>query len=604
MTNNAAMTGQARTTSRRVPRATCALLAASALTIGAPAGAQQAPPVRIHVRGSAQVEGNAWSEPDGFVVRGVLIDDAGEPIAAAPLSIQIVSGESARRDLPPAGSCGPPSRGTPQAYRASPEGYALETDERGGFCLRGRGALEKGAALRVQFAGTKLHEGTQSRIEVDALQAGFSSVVLRFDPAVDAIDLDRESLAVTAALRIDRSAASRSAAAGALQREGLTVVLEDERGTKLGEATTGGDGRARFEVKASSLDGPGQGELRARFDGNATLAKASASQPVVRRAQVALALSHPLDPASAEDGIPIDVEVTSARGAVDGGVVEALRAGESVGAGAVQQGKARVIAAFASEREGRVPITLRYVPAAPWWRPGPDLAIQVPVAGPGVWRQVALGALVLAIAGWVLGGWRRAPKPAAAADQEAKAAPPSGRAGVRIMGPSEGAQGWRGTVTDAHDGTPIDGAELTVVVPVFEGTGVIVRVATDQAGAFTIDAAYRSDARLVVHATTHSTYEQALPAPSTLGVALVTRRRAILDRLVRWSRRQGPPFEGPPEPTPGHVRRVASRAQDRDIERWASGIESAAFGPDVVDERVEQELRTGEPRAGARGTSA
>ena len=557
--------------------------------------------MRIHVRGSAQVEGSAWSEPDGFVVRGSLIDDAGVPIAGASLSIQIVSGERARKDLPPAVGCGPPSRGTPQAYRASPEGYALETDERGGFCLRGRGALDKEAALRVHFAGTKLYEAVQDRFAVDAIQAGLSPVILRFDPAVDAIDLERESLAVTAALRIDRSDPGRLSAAAALQREGLAVVLEDERGTKLGEAVTGGDGRARFEVKASSLDGPGQGELRARFDGSATLAKASASQSVLRRAQVTLALSHPLDPANAEDGIPIDVEVTSARGAVDGGVVEALRAGESVGAGAVQHGKARVIAAFASEREGRVPMALRYVPAAPWWRPGPELAIEVPVAGPGVWRQVALGALVLAIAGWVLGGWRRAPKPPALADQEAKAAPPSGRPGVRIVGPSEGAQGWRGVVIDAHEGTRIPGAELTIVVPAFDGTGVIARATTDEAGAFTIDAAYRNDARLVVHAASHSTYEQALPAPSTLGVALVTRRRAILDRLVRWSRRQGPPFEGPLEPTPGHVRRVASRAQDLDIERWASEIERAAFGPEVVDESMESELRSGEPRHGARG---
>src|SRR5262249_50087825 len=159
------------------------------------------------------------------------------------------------------------------------------------------------------------------------------------------------------------------------------------------------------------------------------------------------------------------------------------------------------------------------------WRPGPELAIDVPVAGPGVWRQVALGALVLAIAGWVVGGWRRAPKPKAPADQEARAAPPSGRAGVHVVGPSQDERGWRGTVTDAHEGTRSANAELPIVMPSFEGSGVVARATTDDAGSFWIEATHRSDARLIVHAAMHSAHEQALPPPSTLGVALVTRRR-------------------------------------------------------------------------------
>ncbi|WP_437909272.1 carboxypeptidase regulatory-like domain-containing protein [Sorangium sp. So ce327] len=577
-----------------------ALLAATALAAAPAAHAQtQGAPLRIHVRGSAQIEAVAWTEPDGFVVRGSVVDDARSAIAEAPLSLDALTSAGAPAVLPAAFGCAADGAARAREPRPSQGGYVIATDERGGFCLRGRAPLAD-ATLRIRFAGGKLYDAVEAKIPLEARAAPLAPVILRFDPPVDAVDLDRPTVNVTVALRLDRSGARGVGSGAPFERERLPVVLEDERGARLAEAPTGGDGRARFELPTERLDGAGQGVLRARFDGTATLAKASVSQSVVRYAQVTLDLSHPVEPARAEDGVPIDVEVRSSRGPVEGGVVEALRAGEPVGAATVTGGKARVIAAFTAERAGTVPISLRYVPASPWWIPGAELAIDVPVAGPGAWRQIALGAAVLAIAGWVLGGWRRAPKRTATtrAGDERPVAPP-GRAGVRVMGPLEGATGWRGAVADAHDGTPIARAELVIVVPAFDGSGVIARAQTDDVGEFSIEAPYRSDARLVVRAPMHSSHEQALPSPSKLGIALVTRRRAVLERLVRWARRQGAPFEGPPEPTPGHVRRVASRVQQREVELWASRIEHAAFGPDPVDERIEQDLGASEPKPGA-----
>ena len=62
-----------------------ALLAAAALAAARAAHAQtQGAPLRIHVRGSAQIEAVAWTEPDGFVVRGSVVDDARSAIAEAP----------------------------------------------------------------------------------------------------------------------------------------------------------------------------------------------------------------------------------------------------------------------------------------------------------------------------------------------------------------------------------------------------------------------------------------------------------------------------------------------------------------------------------------
>jgi hypothetical protein len=43
---------------------------------------------------------------------------------------------------------------------------------------------------------------------------------------------------------------------------------------------------------------------------------------------------------------------------------------------------------------------------------------------------------------------------------------------------------------------------------------------------------------------------------------------------------------------------VASRASAREIESWAQRIEHFAFGPEVVDEKREQEVRANEPKGG------
>jgi len=37
----------------------------------------------------------------------------------------------------------------------------------------------------------------------------------------------------------------------------------------------------------------------------------------------------------------------------------------------------------------------------------------------------------------------------------------------------------------------------------------------------------------------YSTHDQALPPPCVLAVALITRRRALIERLVRWARQRG-----------------------------------------------------------------
>jgi hypothetical protein len=577
-----------------------------ALALGTAAHAQPAPPeepgaIRIQVKGSAQIQGAAHSDGRGFVIRGEVIDDAGATVAGATVTIQAspLEGGGSRIALPDAAPCERRTRG-PRVSRTAPDEYSIDTDERGAFCVRGEVPLPP-SKIHMRFGATKLHDAAEAQVPLDTLEARAARTLLRFEPSLEVIDLDREAVPITASLRIERTDAPLDASA---KREGLEVVLEDERGEKVASAVTGGDGRARFDVKTAALDAPGAGELRLRFDGAPGLARSAAAMPVVRRAEVKLALSHPLDSSDPEDGAPVDVDVTSARGPVSGGVVEAMRGAESVGTGAVEDGKARVIVSFPVDRAGSVELSLRYVAAAPWWRAGQELRVDLPIAGPGILRQVLLALVVVIVTAWVIAPWRRAPKSRAPKDADALTAPPSGRAGVQVVASPAGQRGWKGTVMDAHEGTPVTGARLTIVVPAFEGNGVIARGEADERGAFTLSLegsstpTVPSGARLVVESATHSAYEQALPPPSVLAVALVTRRRAVLDRLVRWARRQGSPFDGPPEPTPGHVRRVATRANAREVEAWAMKIEHLAFGPDEVDERTEKDVRSIEPKGG------
>jgi hypothetical protein len=545
-----------------------------------------ADPVRIQVRGAAQIRVQAWSEGEGVVVQGELVDDAGSPIAVAPIAVKAFAESGAPLSVPVWAGCDARSR------RGARSGDAVVTDERGAFCVR---ASIQAGSVTVRYDGSDAYDGGEVRATVESARGPLASVVLRFEPTIDTVDLDRETVPISGSLRIGRS----DAIGEPPKREGLAVVLEDERGTVLAETRTGGDGRARFEIPTKGLAGPGPGELRLKFAGGDALSKATSVQPIVRQVEAKLALAETPEGSSDED-VAIEVAVTSSRGPISGGVVEAVRDGTSVGAGPVKDGRARVLAAIGTERSTTVPVTLRYVPNAPWYRPGSDLTIELKIAGAGVWRQIALAVLVVGVAAWVVAGWRRA-KPKPRRDDEAGAPPPSGRPGVQVIGRAPSAGGWRGVVVDAHEGTPVAGARLSIVVPAFQGDGVIARALADDHGAFSFEPTNARDARLVVEAELHSKYEQALPPPSALHVALVTRRRTLLDRLVRWARNQGTPFDGQAEPTPGHVRRTAARLELQEgerwttVEKWAARVESSAFGPDPVGRAEEDAVKAAEP---------
>jgi hypothetical protein len=157
--------------------------------------------------------------------------------------------------------------------------------------------------------------------------------------------------------------------------------------------------------------------------------------------------------------------------------------------------------------------------------------------------------------------------------------------------------GWTGRVIDAHEGVAISEARVVIERAGFEGVAVVASTFTDREGRFTLPATdplgAGGEPRLVIEAPLHSALHQRLPPSGELKIALVSRKRKILERLVEWARQRGRPFDARPEATPGHVKRAA--ADGTKTAAWADAVERAAYAPGGVDARAEEEIEKLKP---------
>jgi hypothetical protein len=165
---------------------------------------------------------------------------------------------------------------------------------------------------------------------------------------------------------------------------------------------------------------------------------------------------------------------------------------------------------------------------------------------------------------------------------------------------AEGA-GWSGRVVDAHEGYGVPGARISIERRGFERVETVAQALTDDSGRFAVPAVdIRPGDELAAEGPLHFVLRQAVPPAGELQVVLILRKRALLERLVRWARRRGQPFDVRPEPTPGHVRRAAG--SEFAVARWADAVERAAYGGSAVDRDVQAEVdRLAPPDAAADG---
>jgi hypothetical protein len=531
--------------------------------------------IGVKVRGGARLHAQARF-PRGapyLEVVGALSDDDDAPLESAWIELRSAGKLSDAKGCP----------ALPVSIAPLDGVLRMQSSKGGEFCLRFPTPPERGS-FSLHFPGDSFHGATELTLEFDRARPQRIATRLRFEPPVSVVLLDEAKLTVSAVIDFDPSAhASRAA---------LPILLFDENDREVARDKTSGDGKVRFAIEPAKLGSPGSGKLRARFEGDGELEPASAEQIVSRQTVVSLALAS--DPAPTDPGgeLVVSVAVAAGHGDVDGGVVEAIAAGKSMGTAPVRDGRAAVVVPVDPRAVGSVPLILRYVPASPFFRPGKPLEVRAAIAPPSKLMRSLLIAIVAAAAAWVFASWRRSKKPPEPS-RRAFALPP----GVHAVEDPRHPGQFSGTVIDAHEGTLLEGVEIVVRAATLAGDGVIARTHSNARGefAFELAAAARPEgAHIEAQSRTHSKESKSLPSGGTLKVALVTRRRAILDRFVRWARRHGAPYDRSPEPTPAQVRAAASARGD--VAQWASEVETAAFGPADIDAAIERRIKDGEPQ--------
>ncbi|HLV67903.1 MAG TPA: carboxypeptidase regulatory-like domain-containing protein [Polyangiaceae bacterium] len=550
-----------------------------ALALLAASEASAVPEARVRVRGSARLQATVTHAELGTELRGTLGDDTGRPVPSVPIRVRWTSPTGEVLPLPPHEACArAPSAREPRPFDGSTDVLLVDTDGAGRFCVRWPDDLGGGRLTLTYADDRELLEPAQAVIDVDRAP----SIELAFVPPPTTLSADRERALLQVEARARRSSIPR-------RRLPLVVSFKPEGApeTLLARTSITPGELLRVPFAPRDLGQPGAGELRAAIESESPPVRASARTLVTATAMLEAPSGVTAD---SEGNAALEVQVVSALGAVHSGSIEALALGRTVGIAPVQAGRATLRLAL-GPGERSVAVTLRYLPSAPWWLPGPDHALAARVEGVSPLRHLPWAAALLALGAWILAGWRRPPR--AERSRETRPPPrPTRRPSLQWTPEASRSAGWSGTVIDAHDGGAIAGAQVRIA-----GGGKEWSATTDGRGEFTIDAA-PTDASLTVavHAPWHSELERPLPPPGRLVIALVTRRRALLARFVDWAERWRAPGDGTRrEPTPGEIARAASNGNHDGVATWATAVEAAAFGPEPVDREREAAVRSLEP---------
>jgi hypothetical protein len=547
--------------SGRTTRLRGALVALALLSHTAPAHA-----IKILIKGSTSLEGQVQEDSGSQLIRGKLRDDLGGPIAGATVMIELIqSNGEALRLLQGPRSC---NGGGPLARMDG--GYAVETDKQGAFCMQTH-RLPRQGLLRARFPGKQGLTGAQIDLPFDV---GRPAALLAWDPKPELLDLDAAVTSVNVALT-----------GNSIYGNSIQLELRDERGKELGSASTDERGRARFEVETARLGAPGAGELVVRGKGEGA---PELRAQVVRSARVSLVAKGPEGAIVPQDGYRLPVVVGTQRGAVDGGVVEARLGKEILGVGSVKEGRTEVPLAFEVQSEGEVELSLRYLPSSPGWKSGETLVVRVPVRPPSPLRKAPLLLVGLLLVGWLARGWKRAPSARRAEPEKQQVGGEAVALPELSVEEVQAGTRWEGRVLDAHERRPLVGVEVRVVGRDFYGERRLVEARTDEQGRFDFEVEWAPTHVLQVSGPWHVMVERSLPRAGKMTVGLVSRRRALLEKLATAGRRWVP--EQAVEPTPEQLARHLERQERAGGARWARAVEAAVFGRDPVGAGEEARL--------------
>jgi hypothetical protein len=535
---------------------------------------------RIMLHGAARVELHAGRKSGRLVVSGRAVDDAGKSLETRV----VLTLERDGAKVPLSGGSAELCEGF-GAARASAlvdeTGAILaQTTEDGRFCARLLVPTDR-YVVHAQVPASELVDGAEALLAVDS---GRTAVALHFDPERPVLWLDGSPVTIDAVAAMDDDDTKTGAG-------GLALELSNETGATFGRATTDDLGHARFVVEGAKLGAPGRGELRLGFAGNAEAGASQQALRVERRTHIDLtAPDARRSPGSPEDGIELRVQA-AARCAKQGcpgsptGTVEA-RLGEAegrvVGAASVERGEARVVATFPMPASTSVKLYARYAPDAPWFVPGEELELEQPLQPPTPWKKLPLALAALALLALVALARlpARARRGVGSGEDDGAHGP---GVGIAIVRETTAAEGWSGTIIDAHDGFAVPAARVTIERRGMLSIEAVAQAVSDAHGAFSLGSVVaRPGDELVAEGPLHAPLRRPLPKSGVLKVALLQRKRALLNELVDWVKKRGDPFTFKGEPTPGELSAFAAMFR-QDVSEWANAVERAAYGGSPVD---------------------
>jgi hypothetical protein len=551
------------------------------------------------------VEISAARKGGKLSLSGRALDDAGRPLGGAQVSITLEREAAPGVKVPlSAGSAEgcEATTGAPRPATLVDETGALaaQANDRGRFCVRlvvptDRYVVHAEAHPSIASSPADLLDRVEGVLTVDLARA---PVTLRFDPERPVLWLDDREVKIDVAATNEDDEARAAA-------PGLPLVLSSETGATLGRAVTDDGGHARFTLDGALLGAPGAGELRVAFAGDAEAGASTRSLRVERRTHVDLAVEEGTKPVpgSPEDGIELRVQAAlrcakhgcpgSPAGAVEarldgmwrgGGDSYAESLGAAVGAATIERGEARVVVTFPMPAATSVKLHMHYAADAPWFVPGEELELEQPVQPSSPWKRLALGLAALVVGASIVAARFPRRRSGAEADGDAKAEGP----GVAVVRAAPSSEGWSGTVVDAHDGFAIGGARVRIERKGMLAVEAVAQAVTDPQGWFALPATVvRPGDELVAEGKMHATIRRPLPKSGVLKVALLHRKRAILNELVDWVSRRGEPFSFKGEPTPGELNAFAAPFRE-DVATWASAVEQAAYAGSPVDEAAHE----------------
>jgi hypothetical protein len=543
------------------------------LSAGSGLAAAEATTPSLKVSGSASFDTETRVTDDTFEVRVVLADEVGRPIAGAEARVRAHSDQGVatlRR-------CG-------DSRNDSSGELVLVTDAAGRSCVLVTGMARGELEFSYDDARGYYERATRRVRLPDSAADAFE---IGFDPPLSTLPLDRplQSLGLVARAR-----------AGATLPDTAELVLslvEASAERELTRVALDGFGEVhRLSLVSAMFGQPGPARLIARLRTRAGQEHASASAAVLRTATATLQV--PGAEAGIEPGVAVRVSVASALGPAPSGAVEVQSAGRSIAAARVQRGTAVVTVPIAATPSLGRTVTFEYVGEGPGWLSGAPVEARVRPAGPSYARSAlwVIAAVLAALA--VVLGWRRPPRP-----RPAPATPTSRvRASVELIEAFGPSGGYRGLVRDAHEGVAITPAVVSFVAAGPNGR-VLLQLRTSDDGSFVTDEPSFPDGTLIeVTAPFHTTLTAPLPAPGVLELSLVSRRRALLERLVRWAERHGKPWiRQAGEPTPASLAATAAVESEPQVESWARAVEHLAFGASPPDAAREQAAGvTGDPK--------